>query len=45
MKTIWIYKTLPYSKDVDFKILENFCAHHFLFENIFVQIVGTTGRM
>ena len=45
-KTICIYKTMPYSKVVDFEILVNFCVDHFLIWRRFgVQIVGTTGCM
>ena len=46
MKIIWIYKTLLYAKDVDFKILGNFCVDYFFIWRRFgVQIVGTMGCM
>jgi len=35
--TIWIYKTLLYSKVVDFEIPDNFCVDPFLFEDVSVS--------
>ena len=36
-KIIWIYKTLLYSKVVDFEISDNFCVDPFLFEDVSVS--------